>query len=82
MTEQQREFEDGAQVQLKSGGPVMTVVSYAKHESYSDALAYFCKWWDQSSASFKTDSFRAHELVRYSVPSVGSPIATRNTPWS
>lgn len=54
-------FEDGAQVQLKSGGPMMTVSSFG---NYYSKWKYSCRWWDVKKQEFKSESFEPHELQR------------------
>jgi uncharacterized protein YodC (DUF2158 family) len=59
----QQEFENGAEVLLKSGSPVMTVAGFDK---YNFEWQYQCRWWDQKKQSFQTELFYPHELKRYS----------------
>ena len=50
------EFRDGDVVQLKSGGPLMTIQSVHRGP---DGLTAFCEWFDgkkQMGASFRTSS--------------------------
>jgi uncharacterized protein YodC (DUF2158 family) len=42
----EREFEDGATVQLKSGGPIMTVVDHGQW-GYDSHEKYKCTWFDK-----------------------------------
>ena len=56
-----RMFPDGAQVQLNSGGPVMTVEDYAE---YDDGWLYRCKWYDERTNDFKSDRFKEAMLRR------------------
>lgn len=56
-------FEDGALVQLKSGGPIMTVESYHK-----DSDKYYCEWFVNGKRN--NELFRKTSLVRYE-PSAG-----------
>ena len=58
-TKPQQEFEDGAQVELKSGSPVMTVSTFGDH---------YGEWWVEKSKKYELEWFRPHELQRY-VPS-------------
>lgn len=39
----ERKFEDGTQVRLKSGGPIMTVVNFGE---YGSVQKYLCQWFD------------------------------------
>jgi len=54
------ELKCGNVVQLKSGGPVMTVVEVAKFRSYSDGEQAKCIWFDKTGIKKFEDVF---ELV-------------------
>ena len=43
----ERVFQDGDVVRLKSGGPLMTVVSFGQ---YSGTAKYKCEWFDAKHA--------------------------------
>lgn len=51
-------FEPGAVVQLKSGGPKMTVVSFDEQETGSKR--YYCRWFDGNKTT--GDYFSGPEL--------------------
>lgn len=59
----EEKFEDGALVQLKSGGPIMTVESYHK-----DSDKYNCEWF--ANGKRNSELFRKTSLTRYE-PSAG-----------
>jgi uncharacterized protein YodC (DUF2158 family) len=52
-----QQFQAGDTVQLKSGGPVMTVVEYGK---YSVVEGYKCRWFDDKN-NLKEDVFTEAE---------------------
>lgn len=56
-------FEDGTLVQLKSGGPVMTVESHIK-----DSDKYCCEWFKDGKRY--NEVFRETSIEEY-VPSIG-----------
>ncbi|QHI88697.1 YodC family protein [Klebsiella sp. MPUS7] len=51
-----RKFEDGAVVQLKSGGPLMTVSSF--NEEYK---TYHCEWF--AGNDLQSANFYEHQLT-------------------
>jgi uncharacterized protein YodC (DUF2158 family) len=59
MTEQL--FKDGSVVRLKSGGPNMTVVGYAKYGMAAIKESYLCKWFDEKNKVVQ-DTFKETEL--------------------
>ncbi|EOC1349422.1 DUF2158 domain-containing protein [Cronobacter dublinensis] len=56
-------FEDGTLVQLKSGGPIMTVESYNK-----DSDKYVCEWFTNGKRN--SELFRRTSLNKYN-PTAG-----------
>lgn len=60
-------FKPGDVVELKSGGPKMTVRSYEPQ----DSAEVTCEWFDKSN-DFCTKSFHQDTLRIYSAPSVRS----------
>jgi uncharacterized protein YodC (DUF2158 family) len=61
MANEQQNFPDGSQVQLKSGGPIMTVENYGK---YREEMKYLCKWYDSKINDYKSDTFKEAMLKR------------------
>jgi uncharacterized protein YodC (DUF2158 family) len=53
-----QKFSNVTQVQLNSGGPVMTVSHYGQ---YRGELKYLCKWFD-SKQELKESTFREAEI--------------------
>ncbi|HXG87474.1 MAG TPA: DUF2158 domain-containing protein [Vicinamibacterales bacterium] len=54
-------FQAGNVVRLKSGGPKMTIVNYAKNDHYSETVSYKCKWFDDKGY-LTQDNFAEAEL--------------------
>ncbi|MCL5502106.1 DUF2158 domain-containing protein [Escherichia coli] len=54
----EEQFEAGTLVQLKSGGPIMTVESYNK-----DSDKYFCEWF--SNGKRNSELFRKTSLQQF-----------------
>lgn len=54
-------FNDGDVVQLKSGGPLMTIARYSERLS-----AYRCQWFDKNELS--TEHFPENSLELYVEP--------------
>jgi uncharacterized protein YodC (DUF2158 family) len=44
----EQRFPNGHKVKLKSGGPTMTVVNFAKYD-YSEDESYKCRWFDHKN---------------------------------
>ena len=55
-------FKDGDVVQLKSGGPLMTI------EKVNEKNSYFCVWFDGNSPA--TKSFHGTSLKIYEEPNL------------
>lgn len=56
-------FKLGDIVQLKSGGPAMTVSSFTKNSSTGQVTGYYCDWFKGASnerASFAEDTLQAY----------------------
>lgn len=58
-------FQLGDVVQLKSGGPSMTISSYQEPSEFHDGL-YCCQWF--RGASKERGNFEEHELKTYVAP--------------
>lgn len=56
------EFKVGDVVELKSGGPDMTVVSIVKDETADWDPSVICKWFTNEEAMPQTDSFPVKAL--------------------
>lgn len=54
-------FKPGDQVQLKSGGPIMTV---SKYDSYDGEPMVVCQWFDTKQPAPLEYSFSEAQLVR------------------
>ncbi len=61
-------FAPGAEVQLMSGGPIMTVVRYS---TYSHRDGYLCQWFD-SKVELRSEVFE--EPVLKAVQPIGGPV--------
>ena len=55
-------FKEGDVVELKSGGPLMTVSGEGKFGG-RDMLV--CRWWNTSTEKFETDHFIQSALRKY-----------------
>jgi uncharacterized protein YodC (DUF2158 family) len=55
------QFQPGATVCLKSGGPRMTVVQYGDYQMHGHRCQ--CKWWDEKKKEFTTGLFTDAELA-------------------
>lgn len=60
-------FSPGDIVQLKSGGPAMTVSSVTGDDGVSDNIGYRCEWF--KGASKETAHFKEDTLKEYVAPS-------------
>ena len=56
------EFKVGDVVELKSGGPDMTVVSIGKDDSVDWSPSVTCKWFTNEAPMTQTDSFPVKAL--------------------
>jgi uncharacterized protein YodC (DUF2158 family) len=56
-------FEAGYQVQMKSGGPIMTVVDYNIYGAGEVRKKYLCRWFDAKN-ELKESTFTEPELRR------------------
>ena len=54
-------FKQGTVVRLKSGGPKMTVVGFAKYGMAAVDETYLCKWFDEKNKVVQ-DTFYEAEL--------------------
>jgi uncharacterized protein YodC (DUF2158 family) len=46
----EQKFDEGAVVQLKSGGPKMTVAGFGKYDAYGGGTEkYLCRWFDEKN---------------------------------
>ncbi len=57
----EQKFEDGAVVQLKSGGPTMTVSDFAAFGMGETEESYLCRWFEKTTVKeglFKEASLR------------------------
>jgi uncharacterized protein YodC (DUF2158 family) len=64
-----QQFSSGDTVQLKSGGPVMTIVQYGKF-SMGTVEGYKCRWFDDKN-KLTEDVFTEAELKSYVQPKPG-----------
>lgn len=58
-----KNFSPGDIVQLKSGGPAMTVASVTGDDGYSDNIGYRCEWFKGASkenARFIEDTLKEY----------------------
>lgn len=56
-------FKEGDLVELKSGGPCMTVKEIKNKEDV------VCRWFDEKYKEYKQETFKIHELKKWEDPS-------------
>jgi uncharacterized protein YodC (DUF2158 family) len=58
------ELKVGDTVQLKSGGPVMTIIKIGDYSSKGIKVGAWCEWFDEKKEK-KGDVFSLQTLVKY-----------------
>jgi uncharacterized protein YodC (DUF2158 family) len=75
----QNPFQIGDLVQLKSGGPVMTIKTTADYHQEINTVGHICTWYDSDNPGYKSLPFVPETLeIANTQPAAGIATKTPN----